>query len=632
MWRADPSGAAVAAATLSKAAGVRAAAPRAETAEERPEASGSRLAPVAVGASSGVLVVSVAFWLSRSSPGSPWAELLFWLGLCLIVLVPAARLIGTEAGRGERVALVVLVGLLLYAVKILHDPFGFTYADEWVHLYNAEQIARTGSLFHANPIIGVTPRYPGLESATAAVSALTHLGLYGSGMIVVGAARVLSSLALFLLLERVTGSARLAGVGGIVYATNPNFLFWSGQFSYESLALALAFFAAAAAVTSTLRDTGNRRAWTAVSCLAIVATVVTHHLTTIALAGFLTAVCVVAAVRPGTRRRAPWIPAALAVAAIVLWIREVAPATTGYLLPVLARAFHQVVATVLGHASGRHLFGGGSAGQPAAPEWARLVALASVGLIVLALPFGLVAAYRRGFLRSPFALVLAAAAALYVAVLPMRLVPAAWETSNRSSEFLFVGVALALAAIPAARSRVSLRFVAASCVFLGVLLVGGIIAGWPPRVLLALPFRATGSGGGAIVPQPAAVASWARLELGPGHRFIAPEAIGRELLDNGGQFAYVTSAPFNAATVIFGPQITSGIVDTLTNHSIGYVVVDRRATGDDSMAGYFFRSQDDGQRVDPASIAKFETFPGVDRVYDSGDIVVYNVKALRGAS
>jgi hypothetical protein len=213
----------------------------------------------------------------------------------------------------------------------------------------------------------------------------------------------------------------------------------------------------------------------------------------------------------------------------------------------------------------------------------------------------------------------------------MRLVPAAWETSNRSSEFLFVGVALILAAIPAARRRVSPAFVACACAFLAVLCSGGIIAGWPPRTLLALPFRAT-AGGGSIVPQPAAVADWTRTTLGPGRRFIAPEAVGRELLVNGGQIAYVTSAPFNAATVLYGTEITSGIVDTLTSRSIGYVAVDRRASGDDSMAGYFFRSQDDSELVDPASIAKFESFPGINRLYDSGDIRVYDVKALRGAA
>ena len=61
-------------------------------------------------------------------------------------------------------------------------------------------------------------------------------------MIVVGAARVLMMLALFLLYERACGDSRLAGVGALVYAANPGFLFFDAQFAYESLALPLAVF------------------------------------------------------------------------------------------------------------------------------------------------------------------------------------------------------------------------------------------------------------------------------------------------------------------------------------------------------------------------------------------------------
>ena len=437
------------------------------SAASRTRAGGTgRLLPLALIGAAGLFVVSVAFSLSRSDPQSGWAQLLFWVGLALIVLPPAARLLGAGAGRAERLGLALTVGVLLYLVKIIHDPFGFTYADEWVHVYNAQQILGSGALFHANPIIGVTSRYPGLESVTAAVASLTHLGLFASGAIVLGAARILFVLAFFLLVELITGSARIAGVAVLVYAANPNFLFWSAEFSYESIALPLALFAFFAAVRSR-RSPGaggevvaagpahplrrvlssGRASWTALACLASAATAMSHHLTAFALCGFLVVVCLIASARRSTRGEAPWLVAGFAVTVTVAWVSGVAPGTGHYLFPVLARAFHQTVATVLGHSSGRGLFGGGSAGQPVAPVWQRLAALGSVGLIVLALPFGLVEARRR-YLRQPVVVMLAAAAVIYVAVLPMRLVPAAWETSNRSSEFLFLGVALVLALSP----------------------------------------------------------------------------------------------------------------------------------------------------------------------------------------
>ena len=46
--------------------------------------------------------------------------------------------------------------------------------------------------------------------------------------------------ALFLFLERVTRSARAAGIGVAVYACNPSFLYFDSQFAYESLALTIA--------------------------------------------------------------------------------------------------------------------------------------------------------------------------------------------------------------------------------------------------------------------------------------------------------------------------------------------------------------------------------------------------------
>lgn len=587
-------------------------------------------AAVALTSSAGLLAVSGGFMLSRANAGSGWAQLLFWLGLGLIVLPTAARLTRSP-GRTERVALVLLVGALLQVVTVLHDPYGFTYADEWVHEYNVQQILQTGSLFHANPIIPVTSRYPGLEGVTAAFAALSHLSVFVSGIVVIAAARLVFLLALFLLIERLAGSTAIASIAALLYMTNPNFLFWSAEFSYESLALPLALLALTA--TARAYPAGHhpraRRAWSFVACTATAATVVTHHLTSYALCVALVVVCVVASFRRRTRRDAPWLIAAFAVAATVTWELAVAPGTGHYLFPVLGRAFHQIVATLLGHAGARRLFGGGSSGQPVAPAWQRALGLASVALIVAALPFGLRTLWRR-YRSNPYLVVLGAAALAYIAVLPMRLVPAAWETSNRSSEFLFLGVAfvLALVGLPARLKRAYPVVLAA---FVGVVLIGGVVAGWPPRVLLALPVRASVPGGGTVEPQPQQAARVFLDTYGPDHRIVAPEAIGRELLVNGRQFAYVSSAPFAAATLLFGDTMTLGMIETVTKHSIDYVAESRLASGDDSMAGYFLRDPDGGRRVDPLALAKFDSYPGVDRVLDSGDVVVYDVRALRNA-
>src|SRR5207244_29768 len=87
-----------------------------------PGAAQSRLLPFTLLAAGGLLVVSGGLALSRSNPGSAWAELLFWVGLVLIVAPFAGHLARVGPGRRERLASVLVVGVLLFLVKVVHDP------------------------------------------------------------------------------------------------------------------------------------------------------------------------------------------------------------------------------------------------------------------------------------------------------------------------------------------------------------------------------------------------------------------------------------------------------------------------------------------------------------------------------
>src|ERR1700690_620323 len=210
-----------------------------------------------------VMAVSGADALSRT--GHRGASLVLWLALALMIFPAAVRLCGERARPGERLATVVVVGLGLYAVKLLRDPFAFTYGDEFPHLFNLQTILRTGRLFGSNPILPITPRYPGLETVAALIVHAGGVSPFAAGAITAAAGRVTMSLALYVLYVRLSGSERAAGLGALIYAATPNFLFWSVQFAYESLALPLA----PGALFITLRwaqerDVAVRRRWEAV--------------------------------------------------------------------------------------------------------------------------------------------------------------------------------------------------------------------------------------------------------------------------------------------------------------------------------------------------------------------------------
>src|SRR5205814_500880 len=96
-----------------------------------------------------------------------------------------ARLASRAPARGERVVLLLTLGLAFYLVKVLRDPFGFTYADELVHQDNVLNILGSGALFGHNPILPVTPLYPALEAITATLASLAGISSFVAGLVVI---------------------------------------------------------------------------------------------------------------------------------------------------------------------------------------------------------------------------------------------------------------------------------------------------------------------------------------------------------------------------------------------------------------------------------------------------------------
>jgi hypothetical protein len=126
-----------------------------------------------------------------------------------------------------------------------------------------------------------------MEIATNSLVSLTGLSVYGAGSILIGVARTLFMLGLFLLYERISGSFQTAGVAVALYAANPNFVFFDAAFSYESLAISLTVLA----LFSSLRGWSGTQErpvqMILVGLLAIMSVVTTHHLTAYFLATFL---------------------------------------------------------------------------------------------------------------------------------------------------------------------------------------------------------------------------------------------------------------------------------------------------------------------------------------------------------
>jgi hypothetical protein len=584
----------------------------------------------AVVAALGLLIISIGDNRSQLSQSGGYA--MFWIGVLIIFVPVAIRLAMAGISRTETVTLLVILALTLYLVKVLNSPYYFTFPDEFIHWRTTDDIVQTGRMFATNPLLPVSARYPGLEGTTSAVVELGGISIFFAGLIVAGAARLLLVLSLFLIFERLVQSRRVAGVATALYMTNANFLFFNASYKYETFALGLAALALFLIILWTRATGAERWRLTILSLLACGATAASHHMTAAALGGVLVAWTAATAwlQRRGHAQRwqSPWPMMLASIGITLLWFVFVAPITAPYLAPVVTKAAtapFELLASRLGFFSGteqgRELFQTPQGVVPA-PVWERVDALGAVVIVLLAVGVGVWQVIRnRG--RTPLILALAVIAAAYPASLVLRLTRHGWETANRSSEFLYVAVGL-LAALGMVvltnevKSRAARVFLTGAVA--GVLIVGGVFSGWPYAWRLPGPYL-PGRGPLGITDQGIRASFWAREHLAADTRIGADETNHVLLGSYGRLFVMTTSSGgIDPYWVILAPAIDQDRIDYLRRGRVDYLVVDSRLALQPDLFDRYFPN------VSPMlALEKFDRI-GRERVYDSGDIKVYDVR------
>lgn len=599
--------------------------------------------------------------------GDGGGEVMFWTGLLLIYLPLTLRLFGGSASAEERMVLVVLLGLGLYLVKVVHSPAGFTLHDEFASWRGVWDLQRTGHLFSANPLIGNFSVFPGMTAVTAALSQLSGLSVFVSALILIGVARVTMIVALFLVLERASGSARVAGIAIAVYACNPSILYFDSQFGYESLALALA----PALLLIAMRGSGYDRRTRisnpvgplAAMVLLSFALVITHHLTAYAMVAFFAlwsgAIFLVerrpplwqllSPARPGSRRRGslgrtirtrlrigPALGCLLLGILAAAWFAFVAGgATQDELGGVFASAAGSAFDLIVGGSGSKTLFQAGNGKVD--PLIVRFLGLASVGILVLVIPLGAWRVWREERSR-PLSLSLAIVALLYPATLVPRLTQAGSEISQRASEFVFVGVGFVAALLfvnlaGGARRRRSAAAALLATALAGLVFVGGVILGQSPVTRQPGPFE-VGSESRSIGPQGLAAASFAAARL-PRDSRILVDAPNGLLLGSYGHLDPVLGEirGIPVTRVFFSRRFDAAVRVVIVRDAVDYVVVDRRLSTSLPLDGHYYERGEPGsfERTEPvseAALRKFTRVPGVDKVFDNGAIVIYDTSGL----
>jgi hypothetical protein len=548
---------------------------------------------------------------------------LFWLGM-LVFTLPAAYWAGRRA-TGSRLRLAVLIAYasFSYLPKLLRNPTGPLYHDEFAHWRQSRQILLDGRLFEANPIVRVIGDFPGLHATVATVSSLTGFSIWHAALAVLIAAHLLMVLGVAVLAQEIWRDGRIAAIAALIYGLNSSFLYFDTQFGYESLAITLWVWTLVA-VFRAMRSPAKA----GLAVLLTAATVVTHHLTALGLLATMMIIAVVVSVRSfrSTATKTAWALTGTCALMVTAWLLWVAPRTAGYLDPYLGKALNQFAAMFADNGeSGRTLFK-----QSIAPWWEQKTAFAAQ---ICALVFVVGAAVHlwKKRHREPAALAMLVLGACYFPAAVLILTPSGAEGARRSWAFSYLGIALVVAPLAVRLlDRWAAKAAAALLTVFAIVLVGNTAAGMNPSYRFPGP-PVYGSDTRAMTPEVVAASDWLRATQGRGLRIVADRYSGLIFGSYGGQDPVTGSVTFPTYDVYLtqpGKPVPPHLIGQLSAWRFSYLVVDRRMAREVPEIQIYFENNEpiahDGKPgFTIGQLTKFDRTPWTIKIYDSGDIAIY---------
>ena len=575
----------------------------------------------------------VAWGFNEARRDTPYHELIFWLGMLPFYVLVAWRLVSPLPTRRERILLVAFAGVGLYMVKVLHSPIHFTFYDELLHYRTAANILETGFHFQEHPLLPVSPLYPGLENVAVALVSVGGLDVFHAGLLTILLARIAFVLVMYLFYEKASQSPRLAGIATLIYASNPHYIFFDAQFSYESLALV---FVVMVFLGIQYRMTIHANKPIGASLLiifGICATLVTHHVTSYFLLLCLLLWAIIAYIFPyeGQSRTMLLSTAALAAVAILSWMMYVAIITIDYLVPVLSGAVFDLFRVLVRDETGRQLFS--DQGENALRLWEQLIVYSTALLILLGLMWGAIVTWRYNRNRTTY-IFLGIVGLLYPLTQLLRFSEKGPEIASRIGPFMYMGIGFVLAVgITNLYGRQSVSWGWLRQVVLGVVVTimfwGNFLVSFPRWALMPGDYRASADTR-SVEAQSMEMVYWFDYYLGQENRIAADRINGLLLVAYGRQYQVTGSwNNINVPGVFLDVPFTQVEYNTLCEGDIEYMVLDYRFLDYLPLLGFYYE-QDENEfpyRV-PLETAVFEKFrveEAFSLIYNGGDLLIYQV-------
>lgn len=553
-------------------------------------------------------------------------------------------LIGPHLTRRTRNLAVGCLAVTPTLMSRATDPLLFTGFDEQLHMRTLGDIVASHRLFEANPVLEISPRYPGLE----AVTVLLHevgLPVMVAALVVILAARLVLVAVLCDAVEQLTESSRAGGLAVAVYAVSPQFVWFNSQFSYQTLSIPLAL--ATVSLLGRARHADNPLPLFGGATVCMLAVAVTHHVTGFLLTLFLLFWTIS---QPGAARMRVAYGALAGIASTVAWAIVQRSTLEQYFGPML----NDIATEFTGGVRRQAFEDPAGTATPLVDKILLLYYAVALSMTALALLL-LTLRWQRQRLHdlhywNPQLLVLAFSLAIPV-LLAARIVPKGVEIFTRSSSFLFLPLSFVvvnyvrrldwwhlalgdrppgyIGPAPTKRQRVEAHVVAA-VLMSGVFLGGYVLGSGPAWARLPGPYIPAADSR-SMDPENLAAVAWADQELPPGSRIGADRVSSTLLASRAGLWpVYEGLGGVKTPELFVADEWGLRETDLAGALKIRYLYVDRRLAEQPPPFGYYFATGeiDAGRQLTDAQLTKFDRVPAIKLIYRHGPVSIYDLKGL----
>jgi hypothetical protein len=559
---------------------------------------------------------------------------LFWVAVLLPFATFMTVLLAAQPSRALREFTVAAIGVYPAVIYRMTSPLVLGGFDEHLHERTLLDLLRGSGLFAPNPLLPISPQYPGMELFTGAVIRLTGMPVMLGMSLIVLLCRLLLVLTIYHGALTVNPSRWGASLVVVLYAASPQFYFFNSQFAYQTMALTLGLGGLYLLRRAQLTEGATAARFFCAAILALIATVITHHVTSWIVLAFLVVWTVVAS--KGQRKVLACAAAVMGIS-VIIWTDDIVNRLVTYLGPVGAAAT-QEFRLFIGGASAPHIFS--SSSGFATPEWERLVLIFySLSCTCAAVICGLTLLSRAFRQRSRMLGLLGALTLAYPVTLAAHFIPTAADLGDRASTFLFLPLALSCSLVvlrtPGVdRPVVHWRSPAVPVLLTGLVVgtyMGGIMLGvGPDWEILPGPYLVSAEAR-TQDPETLAAVRWASMHLPSGSR-IAADRVPADLLAAQARLWPVLAPEhgLEAAQLYFADGWGRRQTAIVKGLHISYLYVDQRLADSLPRDGFYFYPGESARlkRITAADIAKFSHVPGLRVVYHHGPVTIYNTAGL----